>query len=92
MFNKYTNGCIKIDEDTGLQYLDSIKLRDKKLRTLLKKLAWTNEAGQENDVILNDKFFGNIIPEFGIALLSDFDAQVTDRKFNKMISQGLTLY
>ena len=84
-FNGYISGCLRLDEDTGLQFLDSLKLRDKKLRSLLKTL----KDGDGNDVPLNSDFFDSIIPEFGVALVVGFDNAMVDQRIQRLKEKGL---
>lgn len=75
-FNKYIKGCVDIDPLTGHPFVDTISLRDKKFRNLLKRLV----DGDGEQVVLDSEFFNNVIPEFAIALVQAYDEKLDHEK------------
>ena len=68
-FNTYIKGCVVTDSETGVAMIDTIALRDHKLRNLLKSL----EDGDGARIKLNADFFDNLIPDFATALVDEYD-------------------
>jgi len=75
-FNKYIKGVIEIDQVTGVPYVDTITLRDKKFRNLLKRLV----DGSGEDIKLDAEFYNNVIPEFAIGLIQAYDEKLEKEK------------
>ena len=75
-FNKYIKGCVDIDPITGTPFVDTITLRDKKFRNLLKKIV----DGDGEEVLLDIDFFNNVIPEIAIALVRRYDTKLDQEK------------
>ncbi len=75
-FNKYIKGCVDIDPITGVPFVDTITLRDRKFRNLLKKLV----DGDGEEVLLDIDFFNNVIPEIAISLIQGYDSRLDQEK------------
>ena len=77
-FNQYIKGCVKEDGNTGEVAIDSMLLRDNKLRVLLKKLI----DGNGEEVKLDYKFFDNIVPDFAVGLVETYDASLNKERYD----------
>ena len=86
-FNTYIKGCIVADSETGAPLMDTISLRDKKLRTLLKGI----EDGDGEKILLNSDFFDNILPDFGVALVEAFDDKIDNERLQSLKDGNLLL-
>lgn len=71
-FYEYTKDCVEYDEKTKQNKVDLIKLGNKKITILLKKLI----DADGNEEIINPESAKNILPELAMVLSQKFDDQL----------------
>lgn len=81
-WNQFMKGSIETNQVTGTQHLDMLSLRDKKLRTLLKKLV----DGDSNEILLNKDFFDNCNPDFALAMVDAYDETISEERTNSYVN------
>ena len=82
-YANYMDNSIKEQSD-GV-YLNLIKTKEQKVRSLLVELI----DGDGNKVTLDGDFYNNIDPDFLIALLEAFEEQIRERRLKFLIDNDL---
>ena len=73
-FNSTMKNSMRSDNMAGIPMVDTVLLREIKLKKLLKKLV----DGDGNEIELSDEFFKNMNPDFAISLMDAY----SDRLFS----------
>jgi len=84
-YNNYIDQTIVTDRETGQAKVDLFKLRDKKLRVLLRELV----DGDNENVPIIPLFFNECIPEFAIALIDGYDNIVDEERARALREKGI---
>ena len=84
-FNIYIDGCVTENQDTGETIMDTMKLKNNKIRTLL----WDLVDGDGQPVELNEEFFSDVMPDFAIGLVQAYDEALNIERMNFLREMGI---
>jgi hypothetical protein len=83
-FNNYLDNTIRESVEESSSYLDTVRLRKNKFRTLLREME---DDGKK--VLINKDFFTKIIPDLAISLVEEYDNKLNDERHEVLKNLGV---
>jgi len=83
-FNNYLDNTIRESAEESASYLDTVRLRKNKFRTLLREME---DDGKK--VLINRDLFAKIIPDLAIALVESYDNKLNEERHEILKDMGV---